>query len=237
MPSGKFVRTPEYRAKISRTLKGRNPLNTRGVYDVLIAEINKIIVGSDAKLTWMGVYKALKTQGIMSGYIKGFKNLCPYFYRACKLGEIDRNQIYDGRIHNGKNWEHGVRSKFHVGDKVRITGKAHQTPLWLREEIRLDNCRTIKAIRPREGPREHGKHIDYYLGSNGIGKSYAENHAFRSEELELYSKKTTVGRPSTKRKYTRHYKDTSPVESELLVNRSESPSISCVNRELAEVTA
>ena len=225
---GIFVRTKEIRDKISNSLKGRSPVNKGHVNNALIAEINKVIVSSTVILTRLQIYKILVAQGILPDNVIRYQHFCYYLNRAYKTGRTDRNQVCNAQGHG----HHTERRRFHIGDKVRIIRQQKYTPLWLRRELRLNNIRTITTVIPPHRSGANG--ALYYLGHNGIGDNKIEIHPFRAIELEIYTKKTTAGRPSTKRKYTRQSKDTSPVISELLINPSVSPSISCVKCELAE---
>jgi hypothetical protein len=182
-----------------------------------------LIVGNDVQLTRLQIYSALVANGIIQD--KRYGSFYYHLYRACKCGKLDSNLIYDSR---GNHKHHCERRKFHVGDKVIIKRHQKGTPLWLRKELQLNNIRTITAILPPEGSYS----VRYCLGNNGIGKSNIEFHPFVSSELEHYSKKTTAGRPRTKRIYTRHCKDTSSLNNEPLINPTMSPSISCVNCEV-----
>ena len=225
MPRGVFVRTAQYREKISKTLIGHPCWNGFHISDTTITVVNEvrsIIAASPAKLTIKQIHEALAVKGILIAGHKGYVRFHYYISEALKSGRLDGSKIY-----NGKGF--GMyRGKFKVGDRVRIARENKGTPKWLREELRLDTPRTIVAVVPVR--KENSRNTRYFVGSNGIGPNFLELHSFRSQELEFYSKKTTAGRPSTKRKYTRHHEDTSPANSALLINPSESPSISCVNQ-------
>jgi len=88
--------------------------------------------------------------------------------------------------------------KFAVGDKVRLNKV--RVPIWLRS-LRLDTPRTIVFLY-RTGKGGAGKHVRYYLGSNGMGSEELATYSFRSSDLILYVK-GAIGRPRTKRRYTK----------------------------------
>jgi len=219
MPQGVFIRTLQYRENMAKAKKGRLFKSS----EVLLDEVRQIFDGSISKLTPKQLHAALAAKNILPNNYNAYIRLWKQINNACKSGRLERNQIYDGSIATR------LQPKFHIGDKVRIIRKQKRTPLWLRKELRLDTPRTIKSTT------RTGNSKRYYLGSNGLGNDLVETHGFRATELELYTQKTTTGRPSTKRKYTRQCKDTSPANSELLIDSSVSPSISCVNCELVEV--
>ena len=196
---------------------------------VILAEVSRIIADSTEKLTITQIYQMLWTKGMFSnekgivpGKEKGYMRLYYQLMKAVKAGKLNKNAIVSG---NGKP-VYKLIPKFKVDDKVRIIRLNKRTPRSLMKELRLNKCRTIIAAIPS---KQKDGHTLYYLGTNNLGDSYLDLHAFRSSELEFFTKKTTAGRPRTKRKYTPHCNDTSSVQSELLMNRSVSPDISCVN--------
>ena len=218
MPRGVYVRTQQMKESILEKRGNWKPANYGHFDNALIAEINSVISASDTKLTGMQIYHALVTKGIVLNGPKVYNHLRKQIYRARNKGRLDSECIRNG------NADTMYHPKFHMGDKVRIIRQNIETPAWLRNELRLDNCRTITDVKKINGRWR------YSLGSNGMGESPLELYIFRSYELEPYTKKTTAGRPRTKRKYTRQCKDTTSTNDSFLMNPSESPSISCVNQ-------
>jgi len=187
---------------------------------ILREEAKRIMAGNAVKLTVKQIYMTLVKGGIVLDNHDSYPHFCELIRRECRCGRLDGNLIREGR--GGSQAQ-----KFPVGAQVRITGQNKNTPLWLRQELRLSNCRTIRAIAKGEDG-----HLRYFLGVNRKGESYLESHSFRSDELAPYIKKNAVGRPRSKRKYVKKSKDTSVAFEGNLANSTMSPSISCVNREL-----
>ena len=91
-----------------------------------------------------------------------------------------------------------MANKFQVGDKVVIR-RNDRTSKELLSALRLDHPRTITAIFYDD----KAQHTRYYLGSNRRGSMDLLNIYFRASELKLWNK-GKIGRPRTKRGYTRH---------------------------------
>ena len=224
MPRGVYIRSERHRVFLSEKL------GNKGRFDsTLIEAVSQIMAGTSEKLTLTQIHKELAAQGILSGDEKGYHRLYYQFISAFKSGRLDSSRICSGRGHPVYKFP----TRFHVGDKVRIVRQQKRTPLWMRKELRLNNCRTVISTVPST---EKDAHTRYYLGINRIGNNYIELHAFRSEELEPFVK-STVGRPRSRRTYNRkadkntcgENKDTSPDDNVSLMDSSVSPSISCVN--------
>jgi hypothetical protein len=214
MPKGVYVRTkPAW-----------NKGNVSQSNNMLLDAVRELMTNSATKLSPTRIHKMLAIKGILPGDKNGYMRLDHQIVKACQSGRLDSSQICNDRGQKGCLRQYA--RKFAVGDRVRIIRQNRQTPLWLRKELRIDNVRTIIAAIPSKAPNGH---VSYYLGNNGIGKNYLGFYAFQSYELEYYRKKTIVGRPSSKRKYTKHCRDTSAVQDGLSVNPSELPSILCVN--------
>jgi hypothetical protein len=191
----------------------------------LFEEVNAVMVNSTVKMTKLEIHKALVAKNILPDDINGYHLLCWHLKKVHSNGVLNADFIADGRGHHANHSHSTNKKKFHLGDKVRIVN--NQTPKWLRREIRIDNCRTIVKVLKTTGLPQYPL---YFLGSNGVGNGSLEIYGFRSGELEPYTKKTTAGRPRTKRKYTRHVSIASPVQDSPLINPSESPSILSLNQ-------
>jgi AraC-like DNA-binding protein len=166
------------------------------VNNALLDLTKQVIAATETKLTTRKLYGALVSRGAIAKNNKTFDCFCGLIYRERKCGHLDRNSFEDGRGGN-------QAQKYAVGTKVRIKGQNKNTPLWLLQDLRLSNCRTITAIAKGEDG-----HLRYFLGVNRKGESCLESHSFRADELALYIKNDSVGRPRSKRKYTKRSKDT-----------------------------
>lgn len=89
--------------------------------------------------------------------------------------------------------------KFNIGDKVVIKRIDDRTPKELLQNIRLDHPRTITATFYDEVTQ----HTRYYLGTNRMGRYEIQDFSFRAQSLQKWER-GKVGRPRTKRRYTRH---------------------------------
>lgn len=222
MPLGVYERSAEEKERLSLVF-GR-----KGHHDsALLEAVRHIITNSNQILTIAEIHRLLSNDGMLTDDKKGYYHLCSQLSSAFKNGRLNKNKIRNGRS-DGLTYR--LPPRFYVGDKVRIIRTNNRTPDWVRQQLRLNNCRTIVTAIPTK------YHTRYYLGFNRIGSNCAELHAFRATELEPFIK-STVGRPRSKRKYTRKAvntacglnKDTSPLVSVSLMDSSVSPSISCVN--------
>ena len=152
----------------------------KGHYDSsLITQVSQMIAGSNKKLTMIQMQKALSTRGVLTGDKSGYDHLRSQIIKAFKNGILDQSQIAEGRYLTHENLP-----KFKVGDKVRIKQENERTPEWLRKDLRLQNSRTIVAAVPTKWATL------YYLGTNGMGKSYLDIQPLRACELEPYTKKS-----------------------------------------------
>jgi hypothetical protein len=199
MPKGVYRRTKQARENIAKGLMGRVPWNKGHINNGLLDEVRQIISNSNVKLSTKQIHETLAVKGILPDDRKGYKRLNWHIVKAIRSGMLDRSLIRNGKGQT-QHRRGGASPKFHVGDKVRIIRNNTRTPQWLKNELRLNNCRTITKVVPVKGQDQRS--TLYYLGTNKMGNAHLESYGFRCEELELFVK-NTVGRPKSKRKYNK----------------------------------
>ena len=156
--------------------------------DWLIDEVRNLIDGNGV-LTMGQIFRTLATEGVVEDSFNSYKRYIRHLGKARLYGRLDRNRLIKGKG--------GFRSKFNIGDRVRINPISLRVPVWLQKELRLERPRTIITVFS-------GGHQDtYYLGNNRRGPGSLEYYGFRSGELIPFNKKS-VGRPRTKRPYNRN---------------------------------
>jgi len=160
--------------------------HSREQWPIVILKVNHIIDSSAQHLTPGEIYSQLVLAGEVESSPGRYGGFIRHLVKARKAGQVDNSRIAEGRGRKG--------NKFDVGDRVRVNRHNKRTPLWLRQQLRLDAPRTITAFF------RTGRRIRYYLGSNGLGSGILTSYAFRSCELIPYVK-GKVGRPRRKRPY------------------------------------
>ena len=90
-----------------------------------------------------------------------------------------------------------ANASFRLGDSVRLNYKA--LPVHIIKLVMRKRTRTIKRIRYDYGEQ----HLIYYLGFNNKDDNQLSSYGFRANQLIKAKGVHDIGRPRSKRKYTR----------------------------------